>query len=361
MNQIFSTIALICVCMSLLFLSSCKKKDEETESKESMTGTLLSNIPSCLYKSRTYTFTASGITSPQGLSYKWVASSFIPDSSIVQTYSFTTPESVGDYSLSLTASFDGYNNAYKVQTITIIDSLFFDCIAGIAEGEDYIEDPRDGAIYHTRVYGELEWFVQNLSWAGAGNAYSKAEALSTPFGRLYSWNEAVTGISAEIALQSGPYDQAPAMAFNGIGAGPQGVCPPGWSVPTNEDWAHLATVVNGGTPLSFFDPWDNIADPLCAYAKLNGDYLWPYSPRNTKSNSAFWNGLPAGSSTNNGNNYANMGAYGFWLSSSEADADNGYYRYIHYDVNQFPYHHTNKNTFGASIRCVRLVEAGDEG
>jgi len=334
----------------MLSLSSCKKKGDEAEDKESMTGSLVHHVPPFLYKSRTYTYTASGITAPEGISFRWVASNFIPDSCDVRTYTFSTPETVGTYSLSLTASYEGYYSTYSVQTVTVIDSLFFDCITGLTIGEDSIIDPRDGAIYHTRTYGALEWFVQNLGWAGAGNAYSKAEALGTPFGRLYSWNEAVTGISGSLRNGSGQ----PAAGSNGLGAGPQGVCPPGWSVPTNEDWAHLATVVNGGAPLSFFDSWENIADPLCAYAKMNEEYIWPYSPRNTKSNKAFWNGLPSGNSTNYGNNYANVGLYGFWLSSSDADADNGYYRYVNYDINQFPFHHTDKNTFGAAVRCVRL-------
>jgi len=114
-------------------------------------------------------------------------------------------------------------------------------------------------------------------------------------------------------------------------------------------------VVHGGVSLSFFDNWAQIADPLCAYAKLNGAYLWPYSPRNTKSNKAAWNGLPGGNSVNYGNNYGNYGYFGFWLSATEADEDNGYYRYINYDVNQFPYHQTDKSSFGASVRCVRLI------
>ena len=331
----------------MLLFSACKKKEEETATKESMTGTLLLNVPSYLYKSRTYTFTASGITEPEvGVTYKWVATGFTPDTCFTQSVTFTTPDENGDYSITVIASYDDYYDKSAAQTVVIIDSLHFECLSDIIPGSNYIEDPRDGTIYHTRVYGDVEWFVQNLCWGGAGSVFSKIEALSTPFGRLYSWNEATSGVAG---------GETPGVAGAGLGKGPQGVCPPGWSVPTNEDWAHLATVVNGGVPLSFFDSWDHIADPLCAYAKLNGVNIWPYSPRNNKSNTAAWNGLPAGNSLNNGSNYANSRLYGFWLSSSEADADNGYYRYIHYDFDQVPYHHTDKRNFGASVRCVRII------
>jgi len=313
-----------------------------------MVGRTIHNVPTYLYKSRSYTFTVSGITEPaeEELNYTWVAIGFAPDSCFTSTFTSTSPEKTGTYIMSVTIWHDDYYSGGAVVPIHIIDSTHFRSLSGILRGTDSIADPRDGAIYHTRMYGELEWFVQNLNWAGAGYPYSKEEALGTPLGRLYSWNEAASGIAG---------GKTPGIAATGLGQGPQGVCPPEWSVPTNEDWAHLATVINKGVPLSFFDNWNNIADPLCAYAKLNENHLWPYSPRNLKSNSAAWNGLPGGNSTNYGNNYGNKNNYGFWLSSSEADANNGYYRYIYYDTNQFPYHFTDKGSFGASVRCVRLA------
>ena len=343
-------IAMCCLCASILLCSACKKKEPETTGKNYMSGALVHNIPPYLYKSKTYTFTASGITEPtEGLSYRWGATGFSPDSSFTQTFTCTAPDEAGAYSISAYVSCDEYYDNGLIQYVVVIDSLFFRCLTGIVPGTDSIIDPRDGATYHTRLYGNLEWFVQNLNWGGAGNPYGKYEALGTPYGRLYSWNEATSGMAG---------GKTPGVAASGLGQGPQGVCPPGWSVPTNEDWEHLAALVNGGTPISFFDNWNGIADPLCVYAKLNDSYVWPYSPRNTKSNLFGWNGLPAGNSVNNGNNYGNAGNYGFWLSSSQADDKNGYYRYIHYDINQFPYHQTDKNSFGASVRCVRLKGGG---
>jgi len=347
MTETCRIVVLCSVCMSMLLLNSCKKEDEETETKLSMTGALYHNIPEYLYRSRTYTFTATGITEPEeGVTYTWAAKGFYPDSCFTQSFTFTTPDLPGAYSIGLSASYEEYYDRNASQTVFVIDSLHFGCLTGITEGSDWIEDPRDGAIYHTRIYGDLEWFVQNLNWAGAGYPYAKIEAMGTPFGRLYSWNEALTAVAG---------GETPGEAANGLGQGPQGVCPPGWSIPTNDDWAHFATVINGGEALSFFDNWNNIAEPLCANAKLFDTYQWPYSPRNTKTNLALWNGLPAGNSVDYGNHYALLGTYGFWLSASQADENNGYYRYINYDVNTFPYHATDKSSFGASVRCVRLV------
>lgn len=339
-------IAVCCVCMSTLLLDACKKKEPEPEYKDYMTGALKHNIPGYLYKDRSYTFTVSGITSPteeEGVAYSWSANEFAPGSEEGTVYTCLSPVQTGTYSITVTASCQEYYDTQVTVSVIVIDTLYEACLTDIAAGMDAIMDPRDQHAYQTRTYGPLEWFVQNLNWAGAGNPYAQTEALSAPYGRLYSWNEATGG-----------------RAATGLGQGTQGVCPPGWSVPTNEDWVTLAIEINGGAPLDFFDSWDHIADPLCVYAKINDVYVWPYSPRNTKSNKAGWNGLPGGNGTNYGKNYGNLGNYGFWLSSSEADADNGYYRYIHYDFDQFPYHATNKDTFSASVRCVRLVQEPQE-
>ena len=331
MNRLTRIFVLCCLCISVLLVCACKKKPDETVPQKYMTGTPVHGIPQYLYVDRSYTFTVSGITDPkEGVSYSWEASNFAPGSCDTRSYTCLTPVDPGTYTIQVNVSCDGYYNIPLSQSVTVIDSTFFGCLAGIIPGNHSIEDPRDGLTYQTRTYGDLEWFVQNLNWAGAGNPYGKIEALGTPYGRLYSWNEAS-----------------------------RGVCPPGWHVPTNEEWAHLSTVVNGGAPLSFFDKWDKIADPLCVYAKLNNAYIWPYSPHNTKSNTAAWNGLPGGSSSDHGTHYGNFATFGFWWSASEADENNGYYRYINYDVNQFPYHYTDKDSFGASVRCVRTVVNGD--
>ncbi|MCL2738538.1 MAG: hypothetical protein FWE30_03725 [Bacteroidales bacterium] len=335
----YRIIAALYIGLIVLLLSACKKKEPDPEYKKYMTGVLNQDVPGYLYMNKNYTFTAWGISQPQeGLGYTWIAPGFTPDTCRTQTFACVSPPVTGNYTVTITVSCEEYYDIIATQIVVVIDSLFWNCLSGITEGTDTVTDSRDQQLYHTRTYGPLEWFVQNLNWAGAGYPYAKAEALSTPFGRLYSWNQATGGTAA-----------------SGLGQGPQGVCPPGWSVPTNEDWASLATVINGGAPLSFFDDWNHIAAPLCAYAKLNDTHIWPYSPRNTKNNQAGWNGLPGGNSTNYGNNYGLYGSYGFWLSSSQSDADNGYYRYIYYDFDRFPYHATHKDAFGASVRCVRLI------
>ena len=330
------------LCLVSLCVWNCKKDKDDGSSSEYMEGSLTHDLPTHITAATAYTFTATGVTKPteeEGLTYLWVAPGFTPDTCRTAVFSCISPSEKGTYTMSLTASHEDYNSTYGTPSLItiVVDTVFFESLSGLARGAETITDPRDGQQYDVRAYGSLEWFVQNLNWAGAGYPYGKIDALSVPFGRIYSWKEA-----------------SQAQATSGLGQGPQGVCPPGWSLPTNEDWAELASYVSQ-REIGFFENWDGLANPLCAYAKLNDDYIWPYSPRSEKDNAAEWNGLPGGRSSHNGNRYTGYKEYGFWWSASEANPAEAYYRYVYYDNNQLPYHAIDKESFGASVRCVRLV------
>ena len=65
-----------------------------------------------------------------------------------------------------------------------------------------------------------------------------ADDIGLVLGRLYTWKEATLGESK-----------------SGLGEGPQGICPDGWTVPTNEDWEALAKTLSGEEhPFSGYEP-----------------------------------------------------------------------------------------------------------
>ena len=82
--------------MGVLLFSACKKNPVESTDKEYFTGALKHDVPQYLYKSTTYTFTVFGITKPaEGLTYKWGAVGFSPDSCFTQSFTCKAPDQTG--------------------------------------------------------------------------------------------------------------------------------------------------------------------------------------------------------------------------------------------------------------------------
>ncbi len=123
-----------------------------------------------------------------------------------------------------------YQNGYlcsdsKTKTIQVQESPAFNC------GQSYT-DIRDGKSYPTIPNGTQCWFQKNLNygeWIPGSNqqsdncliekyCYLDNLANCSNYGGLYQWDEV--------------------MAYENI-PGSQGLCPPGWHIPTQTDWIIL--------------------------------------------------------------------------------------------------------------------------
>ena len=130
-------------------------------------------------------------------------------------YIYVAPDSLGNFSLTFTAFAEGYVNDPVYANFTVVrhglngkSSLTnFD----IKDSDRTFTDPRDGQTYYYTTIGDTDWMRQNLAWAGEGRPYYNCEAMSLIFGRYYTWNEAQTA------------------------------CPEGWRLPSDEDWAAMAS------------------------------------------------------------------------------------------------------------------------
>ena len=338
MNRIFYFFSAI-VIISLLSLPSCKKEEEEPDLKPTIIGDPSFQLPAYVKTKSVWDLVATGIKESEKVEYLWLCPDFTKDTIKGPKATITFPDSLGVFSVKLVAKKEGYYDKTFIQYVTTIDSNPGASLTGITRGMDSIVDIRDNHQYYTAKIGKLEWFTQNLNWAEKGAAYGKADAIGDIMGRLYSWDEATSSTSAI-----------------GLGNGPQGVCPESWSIPTDEDWMDFAKSLNGGVELPFYDEWNKLGEMLCVRARFNDRPVWPYSPNNNNQNKFGWNALPAGSSTNNFNNYSSLFEYAFWWTSTEKSADSANYRYIYYDQPSFPLNFTDKTQFGASVRCVRLAK-----
>ncbi len=336
----FRSFKITAVCMLALatVFASCDKDDDEEETLLTLEGSPNFYLPIYASPGDTLEMHASGVAT-KGTYYAWSLGGLdsLYASADQLTIKAIAPDSLGVYEVTLTADCgDEYYSSSLTQYITILGDS---SLVGTVESDVHIVDPRDNTEYGVVTIGNLEWFNGNLNWKGAGAGYGKTEAAALLFGRLYTWEDATGGESG-----------------SGLGGGPQGVCPPGWSIPTNEDWIDLAMAVNGGKEVGFMDNWKGIAPALMADAQFTGLAAWKYSPAVTPTNEYGWNALAGGYSANGYNNYSNLLSYGFWWSSTEMDSNNAHYRYMYSEYPDFSVNYCAKDGMGASVRCVRLKQ-----
>ena len=98
-----------------------------------------------------------------------------------------------------------------------------------------LTDLRDGQMYQTVQIGDQIWMAENLNYGEPvkdceqsdndipeKTFYHNDPELNPAFGALYTWNEAMGWTKKE---------------------GAQGLCPPGWHVPTLAEWEKLGSVL----------------------------------------------------------------------------------------------------------------------
>jgi len=201
--------------------------------------------------------------------------------------------------------------------------------------------------YEEQVYNTIQifsqcWFKENLNVGTMiqGNinmhndgisekyCYSNIEDSCTIYGGLYQWNEIMQ------------YTQQEAV---------QGICPPGWHIPTDEEWKVLEGAVDSqyriGDPL-----WDTVHwRGFDAGLNLKSKWGWV-----NQSNGLDWYGfsvIPAGLRSQLGN-FFSLGLRSTFWSSTMYSPYSIYYRllfYDHEDISRSPYHQET----GFSVRCLK--------
>lgn len=336
---------LLALAVAVFFMpAACEKNDVPETDRTSMTGSVIVDVPLYMNTGDVVDMSVSGITVPENPKYSWTGS-FIGDSdgkfgndTIVDRTSikdFTAPSVQGLYSLEVMAVKDGYYTKRAEMEIMVLSSS-----TSLVEGMLYpvtsFKDERDGTVYYYTTVGDTDWFSMNLRWDGAGVSYDGSDVLGRCTGRLYTWAEATGGISASEK-----------------GEGPQGICPEGWSIPTNGDWNGLAAEI-GGTDYVFEDVWSGIGEKLMnPDASLCGKKFWPYDPSVDPSDGLKWCALSSGYASGGGKTFSSMFERGFWWSSTEKNEREAYYRILYSGSPDFTFSYTDKDDIMFSVRCVR--------
>lgn len=136
------------------------------------------------------------------------------------------------------------------------------------------------------------------------------------FGGLYQWNEL--------------------MGYDTI-AGMQGICPPGWHIPSYNEWFELINYYGG---------------EFIAGGKLkeSGTLNWNY-PNTGATNESGFTVLPGGIRKDD-LSFIYIGKYGGFWSSSQYDFNDAYRFYFGYDYEGVYYSNNNKYN-GRSVRCLK--------
>jgi len=171
-------------------------------------------------------------------------------------------------------------------------------------------DPRDGKTYKTVKIGNQTWMARNLGYGGAhGNCYNGDPSNRDKYGVLYSWE------------------------------GAQKACPPGWHLPSREEWKELIDFVGG----------EEVAgDKL----KVGADWKNPYTgdPGNGTNDYGF-SALPGGEGDGIGG-FKYIKYIGFWWSSTSYSNSVAYCRSMNgSDATALEFERPKSNLY--SVRCVQ--------
>jgi len=270
--------------------------------------------------------------------------------------------------------------------------------AGVAYSNNLV-DSRDGKTYKTVMIGTKVWMAENLNYdvpnAGMGSkCYGEGGAIKVgangeqmdyrylekewqaacaKYGRLYDWTTVMAGAASSSKNPSGV----------------RGICPEGWHVPSDAEWAELvdfagnficaspdiSTCYNGyeaGIKLKAKSGWSSYdyygdgsnvvsgnGTDAFGFAALPGGYCYQCSSANVliqNDGTAYYRGT--GKYTSSGYTF-NEGEYGYWwtateyYNSYENDRTNAYRRLMSFGYDSVKREFQKKKDHLSSLRCVK--------
>ena len=221
-----------------------------------------------------------------------------------------------------------------------------------------------GYDYATVLIGDQCWFAENLRNENYENGeiiasnLSDEEWLSSTVGAIAVYGDGIANCD-ESSPDGDACDES--WALNEYGRlynwyaveDPRGLCPSGWSVPSDAEWMTLEIFLGMSENEANETSWRGSDEGV----HMKATYGW-YDNSNG-SNSSGFAGLPGGYRTNgeftNTGEFLQAGLGGYWWSAS-ASENNAWYRFLTtYFGGQVGRFEGDPN-YGLSVRCVRDAE-----
>jgi uncharacterized protein (TIGR02145 family) len=141
------------------------------------------------------------------------------------------------------------------------------------------------------------------------------------------------------------------------------LCPEGWRVPNNTDWAHLIDYLQAEYSLSNdkdavggignrLKSCRQVRSPLGVGCATTQYPRWDEHEMHYGFNTFGFSALPIGSRNSDGGYIAKAGLFGHWWSISGNTADEAYAWYITFD-NAALFNSSSKKVSGYAVRCIK--------
>jgi uncharacterized protein (TIGR02145 family) len=202
----------------------------------------------------------------------------------------------------------------------------------------------EGEVYNTRQIFSQCWLKENLNvgvlipstqeMTDNGiiekYCYNNEPDSCNKYGGFYQWQEIMQYITQE---------------------GTQGICPPGWHVPLEEEWKVLE-----GSADSQYDIFDMIWNNYNSYRGFDAGI-------NLRSAKGWFGGFegadlygfkaePAGFCHSDGT-FDNIGMFDSWWTSTEVDASKAWYRCVNFLTSKVGLYNYFGKDYGFSVRCLK--------
>ncbi len=236
-------------------------------------------------------------------------------------------------------------------------------------------DERDGRAYKSVKIGNKWWMAENLAYLPSVSP-SDVGSETLPYYYVYEYQ----GTDIDAAKATGYYEtygvlynfsaasKSPASPDFGGGGGEggvvnpyvQGVCPAGWHLPGDDEWAQLENyLIANGYNYDGTTNGNKIAKSMAATTYWN---LIPFfideaegaiGYNLSQNNKSGFSALPGGYRMNINGSFSGVLIYGiWWSSSSEVDSSNAWYRSLASSSSNLNRDKVHKSS-GLSVRCVR--------
>jgi uncharacterized protein (TIGR02145 family) len=194
----------------------------------------------------------------------------------------------------------------------------------------------EGQQYLTVQTGNQCWMAENLNVGAMVNSFNTgsqhSDCNNNGIKEKYCFENYIQNCDCHGAL----YDWDEMMQYQTTPGG-QGLCPPGFRLPTDNDWSELISFFGGD--------WE-----AGGRLKEAGTSNW-LSPNTGANNESGFLALPSGFRTGNGG-FLSMQYYAYFWSSTENGTNNAFNRYFYFD-NAMAYQSNDSKKYAYSIRCLK--------